>query len=497
MKIVIVSSELAPFSKTGGLGDVCGALGPTLVRRGHQVVTVSPKHGSIDPRDLAAEDTGIEVGLYGAGAMHRVRFFRARRDGVDHLLVDHPMFHRTGVYGDANGTFRDNHLRFSILSRAAIEAARRVPVGDGAPIGEDVVFHVHDWPTALLPLYLEAHYRPLGLMTTASTVLTIHNLAHQGRVVADVFPDLELAPRWLSPEGLEWFGDLGMLKAGLLQADQITTVSPTYAKDILGPDHGFGLDSVLRYRRADLTGILNGIDTTEWDPASDAHITVPYSADDLAGKAACKAALQAELGLPVDPDVPLVGAVGRLDPQKGVELLIDVVPTMIREYNAQFVIVGSAVAAHQHYENRLRELQWTWPKNVCSWIGFSERIAHRVEAGADLFAMPSLFEPCGLNQMYSMRYGTIPVVRATGGLADSVVPVDILRDLGTGFTFPWFDAQSLAEALRHALWVWRERPDDFRQIQQRGMRRDASWNAVIPAYEAVYERAIARRRAQL
>lgn len=497
MKLVIASSEIAPFSKTGGLADVCGAIGPAFARRGHSVITVSPKHGHTDPRAMGAEDTGVVVGIHAGGWVHPVRFWRITRDGVHHLLADHAMFHRNGVYGDSTGTYNDNHIRFALLSRAAIEAARRVPVpqpdGSMAPMGEDVVFHAHDWPTALLPVYLEALYRPLGLFPWAPTVLTIHNLAHQGRLPGELFKDLELSPRWFSPEGLEWYTDLGLLKGGLLSADVLTTVSPTYARDIVSPDHGFGLDTVLRHRGDDLIGILNGIDAQVWDPTNDPHLPAAFSADDLSGKALCKATLQADLGLPVNPNAPLVGAVGRLDPQKGVELLIDAIPALIREHGAQFVIVGTAVAAHQQYENRLRELQWHFPRNVCSFIGFSEKLAHRVEAGSDLFAMPSLFEPCGLNQMYSMRYGTVPVVRQTGGLTDSVETADILRDRGTGFTFQWFDARAFADTMRHALWIWRERPKDFAAIQRRGMRRDFSWDAVMPKYEAVYEYALKKR----
>ncbi len=489
MNIVIVSSEIAPFSKTGGLADVTGALGPALVRRGHRVITVSPRHGALQTPDLV--DTGMTVGVHAGGFLHPVRYYRATRDGVDHLLIDHPMFHRSGVYGDASGTFGDNHIRFAVLCRAAIEAARRVDLGDG-PLGEQVLFHCHDWPTALLPVYLEALYRPLGLFPWAPSVLTVHNLAHQGRLPAALFDDFELHRRWFGPDGLEWYGDLGLLKGGLLHADQITTVSPTYARDITMPDAGFGLDTLLRHRGSDLHGILNGIDADVWNPATDPFLAANFSAAEPANKAKCKAALQAELGLPQSPDAPLVATVGRLDPQKGVDLLIDVIPWLVRD-GAQVVVVGTAAAAHQSFEHRLRELEHAFPRNVRAWIGFNEPLAHRVEAGADLFAMPSLFEPCGLNQMYSMRYGTLPVVRATGGLADSVSTIDVQHDVGDGFSFQWYDARALLDTLRHAIWVMRERPDAFARAKIRAMSRDWSWDAVIPKYEAVYRRAAQRR----
>jgi starch synthase len=489
LRIVLVGSEVAPFSKTGGLGDVVGALGPALARRGHRVMTVSPRY----PTVKEAQDTGLVVGVHTAGWVHPVRFFRRREQGVDHVFADHAMFQRSGVYGDANGTYGDNSTRFSVLSRAALEAARRVLLDDGEPLGEDVIFHVHDWPTALVPVLLEGLYRPLGLFPRAPTVLTVHNLMHQGRFPGEVFRDLDLPPRWFGIEGLEWYGDVGFLKGGLMTADQLTTVSPTYAREITSPEQGFGLDGVLRHRVAELTGILNGIDPLVWDPAADPHLPTHFTASDLAGKAECKAALQKEMGLPVNPAAPLVGTVGRLDPQKGVELLLEAIPALVREFDAQFVVLGSAAAAHAHYEQRLKELAAAFPRNVVAWIGFSEPVAHRIEAGSDLFAMPSLFEPCGLNQMYSMRYGTVPVVRSTGGLADSVEPVDLLRDAGTGFVFGWFDARPFTETLRHALWVWRDRRDAFDRIRVRGMTKDWSWDARMPAYEAVYKRAADKR----
>lgn len=492
MNIVQVSSEIAPFSKTGGLADVVGALGPPLVARGHRVVTVSPRHGKVDTRKYGARDTGIVVGVHAGGWVHPVRFLRVDLEGVIHLLVEHPMFDRSGVYGDESGTYADNHIRFAVLCRAALEAARRVPLDDGAPLGEQVLFHTHDWPAALLPVFLEALYRPLGLFPWAPSVLTVHNVAHQGRLPAATFDDFDLARRWFGPDGLEWYGDVGLLKGGLLLADGITTVSPTYARDIQQPDGGFGLDTVFRHRAADLRGILNGIDDHVWDPSRDPHLPATFSPDDLTGKAACKEALQRELGLAVQADAPLVATIGRLDPQKGVDLLVEAIPRLIRD-GAQIVVLGSAAAAHAHFEQRLRELERAFPGRMCAWIGFNEGLAHRIEAGADLFLMPSLFEPCGLNQFYSMRYGTLPIVRATGGLIDSVTPVDAARQTGTGFTFPWYDVRSLLEATREAMRWYRTSPEAFRAAQARGMRQDLGWDRAVVSYEAAYSAAWARR----
>jgi len=489
MKVVLVSSEVTPFSKTGGLGDVCGALARALARREHTVVTVSPRYGVLDAGRVGAEDTGVAVDLPGAGSMHQVRFLRTvSEEGVHHLLLDHPMFDRNGIYGDENGTFGDNHLRFSILGRAAIEAAHRVPIR-GEPLGEDVIFHAHDWQGALVPILLEAAYRPMNQFVTTPSVLTVHNLRHQGHFAGRLFDDLDLPPRWFAPWALEYYSDVNLLKGGLLHADQITTVSPTYAAEIRTQMGGFGLEGVLRSRQEDLTGILNGIDAEVWNPATDPLIAANYDANDLTGKKTCKAALQTELGLSVDASTPLIGSVGRLDPQKGTGLLIESIPWLVEEQDAQVVVLGDAPAEFRHFEERLREFEEKYPRHVRAWMGFSEAQAHRIEAGADLYAMPSSFEPCGLNQMYSLRYGTPPVVRAVGGLADSVQPASEDGSSGTGWVFHLYDGHHLRDALYQALDCWRNRPGAFRAIQHRGMAVDWSWDAVVPAYEAIYEKA--------
>lgn len=492
MNIVVVSSEVAPFSKSGGLADVCGALPAALARRGHRVLTVSPHYATLNLGGREARDCGLEVGVHAAGFRHDLRY-RSLSDGIGltHLFVDHPMYQRGGLYGDEHGAFRDNHIRFAVLCRAALEAARRVPLEDG-PLGEDVLFHANDWHSALLPMYLEALYRPLGLFPWAGSVLTIHNIAHQGHQPAEHFNDLELAPRWNSQDGLEWYGDLNLLKGGVLTADAITTVSPNFAREIATPAGGFGLDGVIRRRQDDLVGILNGIDTKEWNPREDPHLDTPFDPEDLTGKAQNKAGLQRELGLPVEPRVPLVGSVGRLDPQKGVELLIESIPWLVQQ-GAQVVVLGSAAAAHGHYETALRELEARFPERVRAWIGFSERMAHRIEAGSDMFVMPSRFEPSGLNQFYSLRYGSVPIVRSTGGLVDSVEPADLEHQRGTGYRFGEFTGHALRDALYLALEDYRHRPEAFAELARRGMRQDHSWNQRVRRYEAIYRHAFARR----
>lgn len=487
MKICFVTSEVAPFSKSGGMGDVCRALARALAQAGHEVATVSPRYGNVDLDALTF--TGRVWSVPAAGVLHRVGLHETRVDDVQHLFIEHGVFHRDGLYGDAGGAFGDNHLRFTLLCRAALEAAHRhLGWSD-----DEVVFHVHDWQTALVPVFLEACYRPVGRFERAASVLTLHNPAHQGRLPAALFHDLELPSRWFGTAGLEFYGDLGLLKGGILHADRLTTVSPTYREECLLPGGAFGLEDVLRTRADAFVGILNGIDAEEWDPANDPFTEAPFSAEAPDGKALCKAALQAELGLPVDPGTPLVGSVGRLDPQKGIELLIESIPWLVGE-GAQVVVLGTAAAAYRRYEAELRALERRFPHNVRAWIGFREDIAHRVEAGADLFAMPSRFEPCGLNQLYSMRYGTPPVVRRTGGLADSVQED---AEHGTGFVFEAPHGKAFRDALYRALQLYRTDRAAFDAVRRRGMERTVGWAAAAAAYESVYADALADARDRL
>jgi starch synthase len=482
MNVVLVSSEVAPFSKSGGLGDAVASLAKALARGGHRVCTVSPRYRGVAP-DAAFTGFVARVPL---GAWQHAAGIHELADGeVRHFFVDNGMYDRDGYYGDANGSFGDNHIRFALLSQAALHVARRF-------VGEDVVFHCHDWQTALLPVYLKACWRPLGLFERSGSVLTLHNPAHQGRLPPSLFVDLELPARWMTPWGLEFHGDLGLLKGGILHADQLTTVSPTFAREIVSAGGGFGLESLLAGRGPDLTGILNGIDLDEWDPAVDPHLPVPFDVDRLDGKAALKAVVQEQLGLPVDPSAPLVVSVGRLDPQKGVELLVDSVPWLVSE-GAQVVVLGSAAAAHRAYEQRLRELEHRFPRQVRSWIGYRESLSHQLMGAADLFAMPSLFEPCGLTQMYAQRYGAVPIVRRTGGLADTVEECDAWGESGTGFLFDRPSPIAFRDAAWRALHLFRADPDAFGALRRRGMRKDFSWDRTLSAWQAVYERAQAVR----
>ncbi|HHO54100.1 MAG TPA: glycogen synthase [Deltaproteobacteria bacterium] len=488
MRIVQIASEIAPFSKSGGLADVVGALSEALVAAGHEVWTVSPRYRGVAS---GAVPTEITVSPSLGGRPQPARLLHLEGPGVQHLFVDHRAFDRDGLYGDLHGTFGDNHMRFALLCQAALAAAHHL-------VGPHAVLHAHDWQAALLPIYLEAAWRPLGLLPHTTTVLTLHNPMHQGRLGAAAFADLELPARWFSPWGLELHGDLCLLKGGILHAQQLTTVSPTFAREILTPGGGFGLEGVLAGRATDLIGILNGLDTHTWDPQADPHLPAAFSATDLSGKAVCKSELQAGLGLPVDPSAPLVASVGRLDPQKGVELLADSIPWLVQQ-GAQVVALGSAAAAHRHLEHRLATLEEAHPHHVRAWIGYSEALAHTIQAAADLFVMPSLFEPCGLTQMSAMRYGTVPVVRRTGGLADSVTPfmpgdpAEDREDSGTGFLFGPPTGRALRDALWRALSLYHTDPKAFQRLQVRGMSTDLSWKTAAAAYVEVYAQAKALR----
>lgn len=424
--------------------------------------------------------TGVGARLHLFGADHDVRYYHAKVQGVHHVFVDHPSYHRPGIYGDSRSVYGDNLFRFALLSRAALEASARVPL-DGQPMGEDVLFHANDWHAALLPLFLEALYRPVGRFSRATTVLGLHNLGHHGTFAAHEFAGLDVPSRWWP--ACDFGGNLNALKTGLVLARKLVAVSPTYAREITD-NLGFGLEGILNARRGDLHGILNGIGD-DWDPATDPHLAANYSRDDVSGKAACKTALQARMRLPQRPDVPLLGVVARLDAQKGIDLVQELAPWLMSQ-DLQLVLLGSGSANLARF---FQDLSASHPRQVACHIGFDESLAHQIEAGADLFLMPSRFEPCGLNQLYSMRYGTVPVVHATGGLADTVETFHPASGRGTGWAFRPFSAEAFREALGWALYTYRRHPDTWRTLQLQGMQRDFSWDRSAALYERVYEAA--------
>jgi starch synthase len=466
---LFVAPECAPLTKTGGLGDVCGALPAALRRLGVDVRVLIPGYP-----EVLAGTTGVElakVSLLGVeGRLLGARTARATDDEVPMLVVDCPQLYARngGPYQSAAGEdWPDNPLRFALLSKvAAVLGSERTPLR----WRPDVV-HCHDWPAALAAAYLR-----LERSRHAASLLTIHNLSFQGNFDRGLMRELRLPEELFSVDGLEFHGRLSFLKAGIVYSDAVNTVSPTYAREIETPEFGCGLEGLLRHRREVLSGVLNGIDTAIWNPSMDPLIAQRYDASSLHLKAGNKEAVQRRMGLAVDPALPLLGTVGRLTQQKGIDLLLGAAPELASL--GQLAILGSGQREH---ENALRLLALRYPGRIAVQVGFDEGLAHLIEAGADLFLMPSRFEPCGLNQMYSQRYGTPPVARATGGLADTV------SDGITGFLFEAPEQESLVEAVTRALAAYRD-PAAWRAMQRAAMTRDFSWDAAARRYADLYLR---------
>ncbi len=472
MRILFVASEVAPFSKTGGLGDVAGALPAALAERGHDLVVVTPRYGSVDRAAHRLEPFGAAVHARGeSAALLSGRLGKARV-----YLLEHERFYgsRGAPYHEHGRDYPDNAQRFAFLSRAALE----VPRATGF---EPEIIHLHDWQTALAAWMVRHEYAHEEWTRHSRIVYTIHNLAYQGVFPKGVTPAIGLPWDVFRYEAMEFYDQLNFMKAGLVFADAITTVSPNYAREILTPEHGCSLDAVLRHQAPHLTGIMNGIDDVAWDPSRDPHLAATYAPNDLSGKAQCKAALQRELGLPIRREVPMVAMVGRLAEQKGVDLVAAALPHILRT-EAQLAVLGSG---RHDYQDLFQRAAREHPDRVAARFGFDEGLAHRIEAGADLFLMPSRFEPCGLNQMYSLRYGTVPVVRAVGGLEDSVEDFDGFRS-GTGFKFRDYHPLAMMTALQRALDVYRD-ARAWRGLMERAMAEDNSWHHAAERYEQLFE----------
>lgn len=470
-----------PFAKTGGLADVLGALPPAVARLGWDVTLAVPRYRGVTAGSLV-DSFPVTVGGYARD----VGFFEADlRDGARALLIDCPdLFDRGALYGIDGTEYPDNPRRFAMLVRAAFEfAARR----GTAPS----VVHAHDWQAGLAAVYLKTLYATHPVLAATPGIFTIHNLAYQGLFAADWLPRLDLGWEQFTIDRLEYWGRISFLKGGINDARTITTVSPRYAAEIQTPELGFGFDGILRERRADLVGILNGIDTKQWDPERDPFLTVPYNVADLGGKAAAKADVLARYHLPVIPARPLVGMISRMVDQKGFDLiaaLADDLPLL----DASFVVLGTGEARYQDVWTRLAAEH---PDRIGVRIGFDEPLSHLIEAGADVFLMPSRFEPCGLNQMYSLRYGTVPVVRAVGGLADTVTDYAPGRKTSTGFVFEPYTPAALLEALCRALALYSNR-QKWEALQATGMKQDHSWDRSAREYVKIYERALRTRVAR-
>ncbi len=481
MKILFASSEAQPLIKTGGLADVAGSLPIALGHFGQDVRLVLPAYPQAVERAIPLQQV---ASLRLPGSIEPVRLLEGRLD--DHVplyLVDAPdFFERAGnPYTNASGhDWSDNPERFTLFCRAIAAIALDHAGLDWHPD----ILHCNDWQTGLAPALLaEEGNRP-------ATVFTIHNLAYQGVFDRSVFDRLQLDPALWSHDGLEFHEHFSFIKGGLVFADWITTVSPTYAREILTPAFGYGLEGLLQHRRERLEGVLNGIDYQAWDPATDPAIHQHYDAARFPLKQENKLQLQREMGLPEDPDALLFGHIGRLVEQKGVDMILDVLPGLMQRPGTQLVLLGSGSASLEH---ALQDASRRFPDRVATYIGYDEPLAHRVEAGCDCFLMPSRFEPCGLNQLYSLRYGAIPLVHRTGGLADTVIdatPRNLLDDRATGFVFDQPFSADLWKAMERAMEFWHRPKVWWEKLAVNGMQQDFSWDASARRYLDIYQRAI-------
>ncbi|MBN2025015.1 MAG: glycogen synthase GlgA [Pirellulales bacterium] len=490
MKILLATSEAVPFSKTGGLADVCGALPVELARLGHDPAVIVPAHRQSSCCGLPIEPLGIDfIVPIGSKTVtgHLLQSKLPEADVPVYLIQQDHYFEREGLYQADGKDYVDNCERFVFFSRAVLETIRLLDL-------QVDVIHANDWQTGLVPAYLKVEYRGIPRYEQIASLFTIHNLAYQGRFWHWDMLLTGLDWKYFNWRQMEFHGHLNLLKTGIVFADSINTVSPRYSQEIQNAALGCGLEGTLQHRRNVLSGILNGMDTFHWDPAADPNLAARYNATTVSeGKSICKAALQKELGLPVAAGVPLVAFIGRLCDQKGVDLIAKVMQTWAPDQEMQWGVLGTGDAA---YHAQLTDLAKRFPRRVAVRLEFDAELAHRIEAGADMFLMPSRFEPCGLNQFYSLAYGTVPVVRATGGLADTVIDAteeSIREKTATGFSFTEYSDLALAETLRRALDAYR-RKDLWHQLIQTGMKQDWSWSRSAAEYARLYGKTVARRK---
>lgn len=479
--VLMIGSEALPFSKTGGLADVLGALPQALAQLGWDVTLVIPRY-----RESRAGSPIDQFELRIGGVTADIGMFEATLGPVRVLLVDEPsLYDREHLYTTEIGDYPDNARRFAVLVRAALEFAIRRGV-------RPTIVHAHDWQAGLAPVYLKTLFASHPLLGGVASVFTIHNMAYQGLFQPDWLPRLDLQWSLLGIEQLEYWGKISFLKGGINYADVITTVSPQYAKEIQTPAFGAGFDGILQRRSADLVGILNGIDTEQWNPATDPNLPKPFSPKELSGKAASKVAVLQEFNLPSDSralERPLIGMISRMVDQKGFDLIAALageLPTL----GPAFVVLGTG---DSKYQDLWRHLADEFPDRIAARIGFDERLAHLIEAGADIFLMPSQFEPCGLNQMYSLRYGTVPVVRSVGGLADTVTDQAAAHNSArpNGFTFADYRSEALLSTLRRALAAFQDQ-GAWRKLQTAGMQADHSWHRSAGEYVKIYNWAVSK-----
>lgn len=473
MRILFVASEGLPFSKTGGLADVLEALPKALVAQGHDVAVVLPRYRTTHFKNIVIKSLTIPMGT-------ALRFPAiadgGRLGGVQYFFVDDPeYFDRDQLYGVGGRDYPDNAERFAEFARAAVELAKQLWLPD--------VIHCHDWQSALVPVLLQTAYAADPQLSAMPVVFTIHNMGYHGLFPRDVLAPIGLPASLFRIDALEFFGHINYLKGGLIFSDYLTTVSRKYAQEIQTTEYGHGLDGVMRTRADHLVGILNGVDYSVWNPEVDHLIAARYSAKDLSGKQVCKRDLLAEFQLPEENlERPLIGIVSRFADQKGFDLMAQVADVLMQQELA-IVALGAGEAK---YERMFRELSQQFPERLAVKVAYDNTLAHKIEAGSDIFLMPSRYEPCGLNQIYSLRYGTVPVVRATGGLDDTIEPFDPATGRGTGFKFSEYTGPALLAALQEALAAFADK-SSWKRLQTNGMAKDFSWNASALEYGRLYD----------
>ncbi len=491
LSILYVSSEVVPFAKTGGLADVSGALPQVIRELGHDIRIVMPKYLTVSDRRFKIHDIKrltdipIRVGDKSINGSVKSSFLTNIKTRVQvYLIANDEMFNRPDLYiNPATKTdWPDNDERFIFLCRGVIETLLLLG-------WKPDILHLNDWQTGLIAALIRTEYAKEPLFKNTKIVFTVHNAAYQGIFSHESFQKTGLSEKVFTPDGVEFHGNVNFLKAGLMYSDAITTVSETYAKEVrTSSDFGFGLEGVFKKKAKLITGILNGMDTAVWNPATDKHLAAPYSADDLSGKAENKKALCERFGLPYSEKVPVIGIVSRLADQKGFDLVTEKLAEILKE-NVQLVILGSG---EKKYEDAFLKAAKKSPKRIGVHIGFDEALAHLIEAGSDMFLMPSKYEPCGLNQMYSLNYGTLPIVRATGGLADTVEDLDAKPKLGTGFVFQDYRGEALLETIKRALAAF-QKPEVWKAAMLRGMAKDFTWTRSANQYIELYKNLIKKK----
>ncbi|BCX04363.1 MAG: glycogen synthase 1 [Candidatus Roseilinea sp.] len=486
MNILFIAAECAPYAKTGGLADVVGALPQHLRAMGHQTIVVMPRYASINGDRYGLRWFHGPMGVWMGNTQEWCAVHTTSNGGTPvYFIESQKYFDRWGLYHDANfNDYPDNPRRFGFLTRAGLQLCKDIG------FKPDVV-HAHDWHTALAPAYLKIWHWNDPLLGSAASLLTIHNIAYQGRYPAHHMDYLGLQWSNFTADKFEDHGAINFLKGGIVYADMVNTVSPNYARETRTPELGYGMAPYLNAKGENYIGILNGCDYTQWSPENDKMIPARYSRDDLSGKAICKRALQRRMDLTVSPDTPVIGVVSRLVEQKGLHLLAQCIEGIVTNMRAQFAILGSGEKALEHY---FGELPARYPGRIGGYIGYNDELAHWIEAGSDFFLMPSLFEPCGLNQMYSLRYGTLPIVRATGGLDDTVQQYDEATGDGTGFKFYEPSAHAIYYTVGWAVSTYYDRPQHMQKMIRAAMAQDFSWERSAEQYVRAYERAIQNKR---